>query len=55
MTCLIVSFYCAGCSGGIAEIAYDMIQSYGGLAGEWIYPYVSYMGKDSTCRFDQSM
>ena len=32
-----------GCQGGIVQIAYDKINEYGGLSGEWQYPYLSYL------------
>jgi cathepsin L len=41
-----------GCEGGIPEIAYDMIQDFGGLTSEWRYPYVSYFGTDFPCTFN---
>lgn len=40
-----------GCGGGTAELAFArMVES--GIASEWTYPYTSYFGKDSTCKYD---
>lgn len=42
-----------GCSGGTAELAYDRLAQTGaGLATEWTYPYTSWHGQDSECRFN---
>eukprot|EP00005_Dracoamoeba_jomungandri_P004421 CAMPEP_0174250906 /NCGR_PEP_ID=MMETSP0439-20130205/919_1 /TAXON_ID=0 /ORGANISM="Stereomyxa ramosa, Strain Chinc5" /LENGTH=365 /DNA_ID=CAMNT_0015331089 /DNA_START=25 /DNA_END=1122 /DNA_ORIENTATION=- len=38
-----------GCGGGTEEIAYQWIMKAGGLASEWVYPYVSYFGKAAQC------
>jgi len=39
-----------GCGGGTAELAFDMMVQYGGLAQEWTYPYISYFGQNQTCQ-----
>jgi len=44
-----------GCQGGIVQIAYDKINEYGGLSGEWQYPYLSYTGTDQKCAFLPAM
>ena len=44
-----------GCQGGIVQIAYDKINEFGGLSGEWQYPYLSYTGKDEKCAFQPGM
>lgn len=38
-----------GCGGGTAEVGYDGIKANKGLASEWVYPYTSHSGSDSTC------
>jgi cathepsin L len=39
-----------GCGGGTAELAYTQIIKFGGLTSEWLYPYISYYGKNSQCK-----
>lgn len=38
-----------GCEGGTAQVGFAGIQTAGGVASEWTYPYTSYMGTDSKC------
>jgi cathepsin L len=44
-----------GCQGGTAELAYDAFKKNGGVQTEWTYPYTSYFGNNSQCKFDKSM
>merc|ERR1712078_516716 len=44
-----------GCQGGIVQIAYDKNNEYGGLSGEWQYPYLSYTGTGQKCTFLPAM
>ena len=40
-----------GCGGGTTELAYSyLLQT--GLASEWKYPYLSWYGNNSKCRYD---
>ena len=39
-----------GCSGNVAELAFDYIYSAGGIAQEWTYGYESYFGDSHSCR-----
>mmetsp|Transcript_18341 Transcript_18341/g.25371 ORF Transcript_18341/g.25371 Transcript_18341/m.25371 type:complete len:374 (-) Transcript_18341:140-1261(-) len=41
-----------GCEGGTTEIAFSALQSTG-LASEWKYPYLSWYGNNSKCRWTQ--
>jgi len=43
-----------GCGGGTEELAYQWIMKTGGLASEWVYPYISYFGKDFGCSSNSS-
>jgi len=38
-----------GCGGATVELAYQQIQSMGGLSSEWTYPYMSYFGDNGAC------
>jgi cathepsin L len=38
-----------GCGGGTAELAYARLKTLGGIPSEWEYPYLSILGKASTC------
>jgi len=38
-----------GCGGATVEMAYQKIQSMGGLSSEWTYPYQSYFGDAAQC------
>jgi len=40
-----------GCGGGTTELAYSYLMLTG-LASEWKYPYLSWYGNNSKCRFD---
>uniref|UniRef100_A0A0G4F3B8 Peptidase C1A papain C-terminal domain-containing protein n=1 Tax=Chromera velia CCMP2878 TaxID=1169474 RepID=A0A0G4F3B8_9ALVE len=40
-----------GCGGATVQLAYETIQSMGGIAEEWVYPYQSYAGKGYACKF----
>lgn len=42
-----------GCNGGTAELAYEALQKTG-ITTEWMYPYTSYFGTNSTCVFGPS-
>ena len=35
--------------GGTGELAYARLKELGGIPSEWTYPYVSILGKASTC------
>jgi cathepsin L len=42
-----------GCAGGTAELAYDWFAANKvNMKSEWKYPYVSWYGKDFSCRTD---
>eukprot|EP00730_Choanoeca_flexa_P006654 TRINITY_DN12195_c0_g1_i2.p1 TRINITY_DN12195_c0_g1~~TRINITY_DN12195_c0_g1_i2.p1 ORF type:complete len:365 (+),score=93.22 TRINITY_DN12195_c0_g1_i2:13-1107(+) len=43
-----------GCQGGTAELAYAALQKNGGMQTEWTYPYTSWGGVNSKCKFQQS-
>jgi len=42
-----------GCGGGTAELAFQSVMDYGGIASEWTYPYLSYQAKNFTCAFSK--
>jgi len=43
-----------GCQGGTAELVFEtLVQTVGGLASEWTYPYRSYYAQNYTCAYDQ--
>jgi len=42
-----------GCQGGTAELVFEtLVQTTGGLASEWTYPYRSYFADNFTCQYD---
>jgi len=42
-----------GCQGGTAELVFEtLVQTTGGLASEWTYPYRSYYADNFTCQYD---
>jgi len=43
-----------GCGGGTPELAYSQILKIGGLTSEWMYPYISWSGKNYDCRLNTS-
>lgn len=38
-----------GCAGGFAELAFDYVETAGGIHQEWVYPFTSYHGDTGTC------
>jgi len=43
-----------GCGGGTARLAMNKLIQLGGQTSEWMYPYISWEGKDFPCHFNAS-